>query len=327
MVRAFHARGIKVYLDVVFNHTAEGGSGGAAGEVTSLYSMRGLDSAADYQLARNPHYFQDNSGVGANVLTSAPPGRRLVVDALRYWSAVMGVDGFRFDLAAVLGNTCGPGCFRYDRDSADTALNAAPRELTARPADGGPGVDYIAEPWGIGDGTYQIGNFPRAWSEWNGPYRDLLRQSQNQLDVARVTPGALANRVAGSRDLYGARDRRPWSSVNFLVAHDGFTLFDLYHCNGPNNAQPWPYGPSDGGSSNNYSWDQGGDPARQRQAARTGLALLMLSAGVPMITGGDEMLRSLRCNNNPYNLAGRRAADHGRALRPRARAVAALIER
>jgi len=306
MVRAFHARGIKVYLDVVFNHTAEGASGGAAGEVTSLYSLRGLDSAAYYQLARNPHYFQDNSGVGANVLTSAPPGRRLVVAALRYWSAEMGVDGFRFDLASVLGNTCGPGCFRYDRDSADTALNAAPRELPARPADGGAGVDYIAEPWGIGDGTYQVGNFPRAWSEWNGPYRDLLRQSQNQLDIARVTPGALATRVSGSRDFYGSRGRRPFASVNFLVAHDGFTLFDLYRCNAPNNTQPWPDGPSDGGSSNNYSWDQGGDVARQRQAARTGLALLMLSAGVPMITGGDEMLRSLRCNNNPYNLDSER---------------------
>lgn len=304
MVRAFHERGIKVYLDVVFNHTAEGGSGGTAGEAATLYSLRGLDGATYYQLARNANYYQDNNGVGANVATSAPATRRLVLDALRYWAGPMGVDGFRFDLASVLGNTCGRGCFRYERETA--MLTAPVSELPARPADGGPGVDLIAEPWGIGDGTYQLGNFPRGWSEWNGAYRDLVRRSQNQLGVARVTPGAVAERVAGSSPLFRPRDRRPWASVNFLVAHDGFTLFDLYHCNGPNNGQPWPYGPSDGGSTDNLSWDQGGDVARQRQAARTGLALLLTSAGVPMVTGGDEMLRSLRCNNNPYNLDSER---------------------
>ncbi len=304
MVRAFHGRGIKVYLDVVFNHTAEGGAGGTAGEVTSLYSLRGLDSATYYQLARGAGYYQDNNGVGANVATNLPATRRLVMDALRYWAGPMGVDGFRFDLASVLGNACARGCFRYDRDA--PMLTAPVTALPARPANGGPGVDLIAEPWGIGDGTYQLGNFPRGWSEWNGAYRDLVRQSQNKLGVVRVTPGWLADRIVGSYGLFHPRDRRPWSSVNFVVAHDGFTLFDLYHCNGPNNSQPWPYGPSDGGSTDNISWDQGGDPSRQRQAARTGLALLMLSAGVPMITGGDEMLRSVRCNNNPYNLDSER---------------------
>ena len=301
MVRSFHARGIKVYVDVVFNHTAEGGAGGAAGELTSLFSMRGLDNASYYQLSRSGHFFQDNSGVGANVATNGAPARRLVLDALRYWTTELGVDGYRFDLAPVLGNTCGRGCFRYERDAV-TPLTEAVRELPARPSDGGPGVDLIAEPWGIGDGTYQLGNFPAGWSEWNDRYRDLMRQSQNQLDVARVTPGWISARIAGSSEQFRPRGRGPAASVNFIVAHDGFTLFDLYHCNGPNNTQPWPYGPSDGGSANNLSWDQAGDPARQRQAARTGLALLMTSAGVPMITGGDEMLRSLRCNNNPYNL-------------------------
>ncbi len=302
MVSAFHSRGIKVYLDVVFNHTAEGGSGGASGEVTPLFSLRGLDSATYYELARNAHYFQDNSGVGANLATSVTPTRRLVLDALGYWVREMGVDGFRFDLATVLGNTCARGCFRYERDATTTPLTAAVRALPARPRGGGDGVDLIAEPWAIGDGTYQLGNLPAGWAEWNDRFRDLMRQSQNQLGVASVTPGWLSARIAGSSDLYRARDRGPSASVNFLVAHDGFTLFDLYHCNGPNNTQAWPFGPSDGGSNNNISWDQGGDTSRQRQAARTGLALLMTSAGVPMITGGDEMLRTIHCNNNPYNL-------------------------
>ncbi len=130
-------------------------------------------------------------------------------------------------------------------------------------------------------------------------YRDTIRAHQN---LANVPPAELARRVAGSSDLYQDDGRKPAASVNFVVAHDGLTLDDLYSCNGPSNAQPWPYGPSDGGTPNNLSWDHGGDRSAQRQAARTGMALLMLSAGVPMMTGGDEMLRSLRCNNNAYNL-------------------------
>jgi isoamylase len=155
---------------------------------------------------------------------------------------------------------------------------------------------------GVGDGTFQLGNFPSGWSEWNGDYRDKVRKNQNKLGVDSFTMGQLATRFAGSSDLFQDDGRRPWNSINFVVAHDGFTLADLYRFNGKNNNQPYPAGPSDGGSDNNISWDQGGNQADQRKAARNGLALLLLSAGTPMITGGDEFLRSLNGNNNPYNL-------------------------
>jgi len=222
---------------------------------------------------------------------------------LAYWRDNMGVDGFRFDLASVLGNTCQNGCFDFDKMNPDTALNRIVRELPPRPAAGGDGIDLIAEPWAEkGDGNYQVGGFPAGWSEWNGQYRDTLRQAQNKLGVVPVSVATLATRFAGSSDLYQSNGRAPWNSVNFMVAHDGFTLKDLYSCNSPNNGQPWPYGPSDGGEPNNNSWDQGGAAADQRRAARTGFAFLMLSAGTPMITSGDEHLRSVDCNNNPYDL-------------------------
>jgi glycogen operon protein len=284
MVRAFHARGIKVYLDVVYNHTAEGGGG-------SLLSLRGIDSAGYYQLDAAGTGFTNSNGVGADVAGNKPLAQALVLDSLRYWTDA-GVDGFRFDLAPVLANTC-VGCFRFDGD-----LLAKIAQL-ARDPDGGPGVDLIAEPWGVVAGSYQVGHFPRGWAEWNDKFRDAIRQDQNQ---APITPGWLADRIAGSTELYNHDGRLPAASINYLVSHDGFTLADLYACNAPNNAQAWPYGPSSGGSTTNYSWDHGGDPVAQRQAARTGLALVALSHGVPMIVGGDELLRSQRCNNNPYNL-------------------------
>jgi glycogen operon protein len=213
-----------------------------------------------------------------------------VIDSLRYWHQDLGVDGFRFDLAPVLANACTRSCFDYDPDDPDGILMRA-TEL---------GVDLIAEPWGIGAGTYQVGHFPPGWSEWNDRYRDLVRQDVNLVGVVDVTLGWLADRIAGSPDLFGARG--PTASINYVVSHDGFTLADLVGCDGKSNNQAWPYGPSGGGSDNNYSWDYDGNTVRQRQAARTALALVMLSAGVPMMTGGDEMLRSQRCNNNPYNL-------------------------
>lgn len=300
MVRAFHDRGIKVYLDVVYNHTGEGGLWDGSGDVAELLSFRGLDNAAYYELAGGGRHYFDSNGVAGNVNAAHPVARDLVIDSLAYWHLVMGVDGFRFDLAAVLGNECDRDCFRFDKLDPGNILNRAARTLPARPADGGPGVDLIAEPWAIG--VYELGNFPHGWAEWNGAYRDTVRADQNQLGMEAVTPGELATRIAGSADLLQDDGRKPWHSVNFLVAHDGFTLADLYRCNGTKNGQPWPFGPSDGGESHNRSWDQGGDPAAQRQAARTGLALLLLSAGVPMITGGDEFLRTQRCNNNAYNL-------------------------
>jgi glycogen operon protein len=287
MVEAFHAHRLKVYVDVVYNHTSEGGGG-------SLLSWRGLDNAGYYELDRAGTGFTNSNGVGADIAANKPLAGQMILDSLAYWRDVIGVDGFRFDLAPILGNTCGPGCFHFDRNS----LPARIAEL----ARGGNGLDLIAEPWGVVGGSYQVGNFPPGWSEWNDRYRDLVRQDQNQRGVTNITPGWLAARVHGSSELFRPEGRLPSASINYLVSHDGFTLRDLYACNGPNNNQAWPYGPSDGGSADNKSWDHGGDASAQRQAARTGMALLMLSQGVPMMTGGDERLRSQRCNNNPYNL-------------------------
>lgn len=304
MVKAFHDAGIKVYVDVVYNHTGEGGPwGGSDGvSVYNLLSWRGLDNRSYYSLSADHQYPWDNTGVGGNYNTRNPIAQDLIVDSLAYWRDTLGVDGFRFDLASVLGNRCEHGCFDFDRDDAGTALNRIAAELPARPANGGAGIDLIAEPWAIGGNSYQVGGFPSAWAEWNGDYRDRIRKKQNKLGLETVTTGALATRFAGSSDLYQDDGRRPWHSVNFLAAHDGFTLNDLYAYNSKLNNQPWPYGPSDGGEDHNNSWDQGGAAAAQRQAARTGMALLLLSAGVPMFTGGDEALRTQFGNNNPYNL-------------------------
>ena len=287
MVDAFHAAGLKVLVDVVYNHTAEGGGG-------SLLSLRGLDNADYYELADDPTRFVDNTGIGANTNTVSPAFRQLVLDSLDYWHRELGVDGFRYDLASVLGNRCATGCFQFDPDDPQGLLRRIPAEL--------PDAYHIAEPWGIGAGTYQVGHYPPGWAEWNDGFRDDLRRDQNRLGTDDVTPGWLANRIAGTWNRFGATGRPPWASIDYLVSHDGFTLFDLHACNDKNNDQPWPYGPSHGGDDNNLSWDHHGDPVQQRQAVRTSLALMMLSAGVPMMTGGDELLRSQHCNNNAYNL-------------------------
>jgi glycogen operon protein len=303
MVKAFHDAGIKVYIDVVYNHTGEGGAWNGADKTTyNILSWRGLDNPTYYSLTADRQYSWDNTGVGGNYNSYNPVAQDLIVDSLAYWRDILGVDGFRFDLASVLGNTCQHGCYQFDKMDANTALNRIARELPPRAPAGGVGVDLIAEPWAIGGNSYQVGGFPAGWSEWNGIYRDTLRKHQNKLGSDPVTMGQVATRLTGSADLYQNNGRAPWNSVNFIVAHDGLTLKDLYACNGKNNTQPWPYGPSDGGEDNNNSWDQGGAVADQRRAARNGLAFLMLSAGTPMMTGGDESLRSLRCNNNPYNL-------------------------
>jgi isoamylase len=301
MVKAFHDQGIKVYMDVVYNHTAEGGAWNGNDPTTySIFSWRGLDNPTYYELTSDMQSSYDNTGVGGNYNTDNPVAQNLIVDSLAYWRDTMGVDGFRFDLGSVLANTCTVGCFNFNSSDSNTAINRIPRELTPRPATGGDGVDLYAEPWAIGGNSFQLGGFPAGWSEWNGSYRDTLRQAQNGLGVATITTSQLATRFAGSSDLFGSRS--PWNSTNFMVVHDGFTLNDLYSCNGPNNNQAWPYGPSDGGSSTNNSWDQGGNAADQRAAARVGFAFMMLSAGTPLMTGGDEYLRSLHCNNNAYNV-------------------------
>jgi len=303
MVKAFHDQGIKVLIDVVYNHTGEGGAWNASDKTTyNVMSWRGLDNPAYYSLTTDMQSSWDNTGVGGNYNTHNPIAQNLIVDSLAYWRDKLGVDGYRFDLASVLGNTCEHGCYNFDKMDAANALNRIRTELPPRAAGGGTGIDLIAEPWAIGGNSYQVGGFPTGWAEWNGAYRDIVRQSQNKLGSVAITTGQIASRVAGSSDLYGDDGRKPMHSVNFITAHDGFTLKDLYSCNSKNNLQAWPYGPSDGGEDNNNSWDQGAIAADQRKAARNGLALMMLSAGVPMIVGGDEMLRSINCNNNPYNL-------------------------
>ncbi len=303
MVKAFHDVGIKVFVDVVYNHTGEGGLwSGSESSTANVLSWRGLDNPTYYSLTSDNQFYWDNTGTTGNYNTFNTTAQNLIVDSLAYWKNTLGVDGFRFDLASVLGNTCQHGCFNYDKLHSGTALNRIVAEMPARPAAGGTGVDWIAEPWAIGPGTYQVGNFPAGWAEWNGIYRDTLRKDQNKMGAENVTPGQLATRFAGSSDLYSDDGRKPWHSINFMVAHDGFTLRDLYAYNNKNNNQPWPNGPSDGGEDNNNSWDQAGIAADQRKAARNGVAFLALSAGTPMMTGGDEHLRTLNGNNNPYNL-------------------------
>jgi isoamylase len=301
MAKSFHDQGLKVYIDVVYNHTGEGSAWNQGDTGTyNILSWRGLDNPTYYELTSDLQYSWDNTGTGGNYNTYNPIAQNLIVDSLAYWRDTMGVDGFRFDLAPVLGNTCTIGCFNFSNSDSNTAIRRLLRELPPRPATGGSGVDLYAEPWALGGNSYQLGGFPAGWSEWNGSFRDLLRQAQNELNVDSVTTGQLTTRFAGSSDLF--QGRSPWNSTNIMVVHDGFTLKDLYGCNGPNNNQPWPYGPSDGGNSTNYSWDQGGAATDQRAAARVGFAFLMLSAGTPLMTGGDEYLRSLQCNNNPYNV-------------------------
>jgi glycogen operon protein len=303
MVKAFHDQGIKVFIDVVYNHTGEGGSWSSSDTSTyNVFTFRGLDNPTYYSLTNDKQSSWDNTGVGGNFNTRNAVAQDLIIHSLKYWKDELGVDGFRFDLASVLGNTCEHGCFNYDKMDSGNALNRVWNNLSPRAPGGGTGADLIAEPWAIGGNSYQVGNFPSGWAEWNGYYRDTFRRDQNQLGSATVTPGDLAMRLAGSSDLYSDDGRKPSHSINFLVAHDGFTLKDLYSCNSKNNSQPWPYGPSDGGEDNNVSWDQGGAGTEQRRAARNGLALLMLSAGTPMFNGGDELLRTKSCNNNAYNL-------------------------
>lgn len=305
MVNAFHTKGIKVLIDVVYNHTGEGGAWNSTDPTTyNLYSFRGLDNPTYYSLTSDKQSSWDNTGVGGNYNTYNPIAQDVIVDSLDYWITTLGIDGFRFDLASVLGNTCQHGCFNFNKMDSKNALNRIITEFTERPALGGQGTDFIAEPWAIGGNSYQVGGFPAGWSEWNGIYRDTIRKDQNQIGTEIVTPGQLANLFAGSSSLYQDDGRKPWNSINFLVAHDGFTLKDLYSCNSKNNLQAWPFGPSDGGETSNHSWDQGwsNQAQEQRKAARNGIALLMLNAGTPMFTGGDEYLRSLQCNNNPYNL-------------------------
>lgn len=315
MVKAFHDAGIKVVTDVVYNHTAEGGTWSATDpSKANLWSWRGLDNASYYLLTRSPGaaldraWYYDITGTGNTLNSRHPRVRDLILHSLAYQRQRLGVDGFRFDLGIALVNTYDndtnpndPQRFYFDRNNPDTAL--------AQAVAANPGVFMSSEPWGLAPGGqgYQLGQMPAGVSEWNGGFRDVIRRAQNKygLKDGDATRGRIASRIAGSPDLYGdAGDGRgkPAFSVNFLNVHDGFTLNDLYACNGQNVTQPWPLGPSDGGTADEDSWDNGNNALAQRQQARTGFALLMLSAGVPIFNAGDEFLRALNCNNNPYNV-------------------------
>jgi isoamylase len=285
MVRALHAAGLEVILDVVFNHTAEGGIPGPT------LCFRGIDNAAYYRLQDDPRHYVDDTGCGNTLDTHRPPGLRLVMDALRYWVEEMHVDGFRFDLAASLGRATS------DFDPHSAFLEAVGQDPVLSQ------VKLIAEPWDTGSGGYEVGDFPPGWSEWNGKYRDTTR------DFWRGVEGTLpdmATRLAGSRDLYGHGGRRPTASVNFVTAHDGFTLADLVSFDGKHNDANGE--DNRDGTDDNRSWNGGAEGptddadivslrARQR---RNLLATLLLSAGVPMILGGDELGRTQGGNNNAY---------------------------
>ena len=286
MVRSLHAAGIEVILDVVYNHTAEGNHEGP------VLSMRGLDNAAYYRLvADQPAYYVDYTGTGNTLNMRHPHVLQLVMDSLRYWIEEMHVDGFRFDLASALAR----GLHEVDRLGAFFDLIQQDPVISR--------VKLIAEPWDVGEGGYQVGNFPPLWSEWNGKYRDWIR------DYWRSEPGSLPElgaRFTGSGDLYAAGTRFPHASINFVTAHDGFTLRDLVSYNEKHNDANGE-GNRDG-ESHNRSWNCGAegqtdDPeitALRRRQQRNLLATMFLSQGVPMLVAGDELGRTQGGNNNAY---------------------------
>jgi len=286
MVRALHEAGLEVILDVVYNHTAEGNHLGPT------LSFRGIDNAAYYRLvAEDPAFYYDTTGTGNSLNMAHPHTLQLIMDSLRYWVTEMHVDGFRFDLASTLARQF----HEVDRLSAFFDLIQQDPVVSQ--------VKLIAEPWDVGEGGYQVGNFPAQWSEWNGKYRDTVR------DFWRGEPGTVgefASRLTGSSDLYQADARRPVASVNFVTAHDGFTLRDLVSYNEKHNEANGE-GNADG-ESHNRSWNCGaeGDTndlqvLRCRDAQqRNLLTTLLLSQGVPMLVAGDELGRTQGGNNNAY---------------------------
>jgi glycogen operon protein len=286
MVRALHAAGIEVILDVVYNHTAEGNHLGPT------LSFRGIDNAAYYRLVEGDlQHYMDYTGTGNSFNVRHPHSLQLIMDSLRYWVTEMHVDGFRFDLAATLAREF------YDVDKLATFFELVQQDPVVSQ------VKLIAEPWDIGPGGYQVGGFPPQWTEWNGKYRDTVR------DYWRGEPAALgefAERIGGSADLYEGDGRRPVASINFVTAHDGFTLRDLVSYNEKHNEANGE--DSQDGESHNRSWNHGvegetddaGVLALRARQQRNFLATLFVSQGVPMIAHGDELGRTQLGNNNTY---------------------------
>ncbi|MCV7201622.1 glycogen debranching protein GlgX [Mycolicibacterium peregrinum] len=286
MVKAFHDAGIEVILDVVYNHTAEGNHLGPT------INFRGIDNAAYYRLLDGqPEYYKDFTGTGNSLNARHPHTLQLIMDSLRYWVLEMHVDGFRFDLASTLAREF------YDVDRLSAFFDLVQQDPVVSQ------VKLIAEPWDIGEGGYQVGNFPGLWTEWNGKYRDTVR------DYWRGEPatlGEFASRLTGSSDLYEATGRRPGASINFVTCHDGFTLNDLVSYNEKHNEANGE--DNRDGESHNRSWNCGvegptDDPAilalRAKQM-RNIVGTLMLSQGTPMIAHGDEIGRTQLGNNNVY---------------------------
>lgn len=286
MVKAYHRAGMEVILDVVYNHTAEGNHMGPT------LSFKGIDNVSYYRLVEGDqqHYF-DTTGTGNSLLMRSPHALQLITDSLRYWVTEMHVDGFRFDLAATLARQF------QEVDKLSAFFDIVEQDpIISR-------VKLIAEPWDLGSGGYQVGGFPSSWSEWNGRYRDTVR------DFWRSQPSTLpefASRLMGSSDLYQVNGRRPVASVNFITAHDGFTMNDLVSYNEKHNEANGE-GNRDG-ESNNRSWNCGVEgptnipdvnDLRQRQM-RNMFATLLFSQGIPMICGGDEVARTQQGNNNAY---------------------------
>jgi isoamylase len=291
MVKAFHDRGIEVRLDVVYNHSGEGGLADSTKQNAELSSFRGLDNRDFYELSSSdPASYFDTTGVGNNFNVATAEVRRLVLDSLTYWTTQMGVDGFRFDLAVELGRDAAPS-YNYNANAQlfrDIASLASTNN-----------IDVVAEPWDIG--AYGVGQFPNGWSEWNGKFRDASRRFFNG-DLSGSNGATYADVFYGDFNDYNDQGG-PARSVNLLVAHDGFTLTDLVSYGAKTNgARSWPFGPSDGGSDGNDSWDSGGDQALRRQRFRSLLTWQMFSRGQPMIEAGDELARTQNGNNNPYNL-------------------------
>jgi isoamylase len=286
MVRALHEAGIEVILDVVYNHTAEGNHLGPT------LSMRGIDNQAYYRLVEDePKYYMDYTGTGNSMNVRSPHTLQLIMDSLRYWVTEMRVDGFRFDLAAALAREF------YDVDRLSTFFELVQQDPVVSQ------VKLIAEPWDVGPGGYQVGNFPPLWTEWNGKFRDTVR------DFWRGEPatlGEFASRITGSSDLYQQDGRRPFASINFVTAHDGFTLTDLVSYNEKHNEANGEEGRD--GADDNRSWNSGvegptDDPdilALRGRQRRNMLATTLLSQGVPMLLHGDEIGRTQQGNNNAY---------------------------
>jgi isoamylase len=286
LVKTLHAAGMEVILDVVYNHTAEGNHLGP------MLSFKGIDNAAYYRLvADNRRYYMDYTGTGNTLNMRHPHVLQLIMDSLRYWVLEMHVDGFRFDLAATLAREL------HDVDRLSSFFDLIQQDPVVSQ------VKLIAEPWDIGEGGYQVGNFPPLWSEWNGKYRDTVRDFWRGADQ---TLAEFGSRFTGSSDLYQGTARRPYASVNFITAHDGFSLHDLVSYNDKHNEANGEE--SRDGENHNRSWNCGAEGetdnpevlALRRRQARNFLTTLFLSQGVPMLVGGDEIGRTQKGNNNAY---------------------------